>query len=279
MYKELERYQEYIDEFVETDNNITVYVNKLSNYKVNMEIKKVLSTISNKEIEIKLAQNKKINTKTIAFLSGKGGVGKTYVATNYAKLASKDKKVLLLDLDIYGYSVPYLLDTYDEVKMIDNYVKPVKYSDNLDIMSSQYFIKDFENHAIIWRGPKLNQLISLMVEQVDMSKYDLIVIDTPPTTGDIILNIDVYFEQIDYYIITTPKPLDQHVCLRSYEIGKQLNFNFLGYIINQAFYQYNDEKLTIFGDTYIDEIKDEIRAKLAINDEEYNQKQINKLLD
>lgn len=76
MYKELEQYQEYIDELVETDNNITVYVNKLSNYKVNMEIKKVLSTISNKDVEIKLAQNKKINTKTIAFLSGKGGVGK-----------------------------------------------------------------------------------------------------------------------------------------------------------------------------------------------------------
>lgn len=278
MYKELTEFNEYIDEIIENDSQITVYVNKLSNYKVNMNIKKALTTITNKSIEIKLASDKKIDVETIAFLSGKGGVGKSYVATNYAKLASKDKKVLLLDLDIYGYSIPYMLDTYDEVKMIDNFVVPVKYSDNLDVMSSQYFIKDFNNQAIIWRGPKLNQLISLMVEQVNMKQYDLIVIDTPPTTGDIILNLDVYFESINYYIITTPKPLDQYVCLRSYDIGNQLGFNFLGYIINQAFYVHNNEQLYIYGDQYIDEIKTNIKAQLAINNDEYNINQINQLI-
>lgn len=253
----------------DTKSPIKITIKRNVGFKEIREIQHALK-INDVDGKVSIQTQQHYDVKTIAFMSGKGGVGKSYVASMYAQIQSETQRVLLLDLDIYGYSIPKTFDCYDEVKMIDDKIIPIKYSDNLDIISTQYFIKDFKNQAVIWRGPKLNQLMDLMINHVDFSNYDLVVIDTPPTTGDIILNINNFFNEVNYYVVTTPRELDQYVSLRSVDVGQQLGFNFLGYIVNQSFYQYDGQELMIFGDDYLSEVKDHILCKLCLNNDEYN---------
>ena len=266
----------YINNIKETDDTIIIHLNQNANYKVNMKIKNQLSHL-NKKIEFIIDSTNLINNKVISFMSGKGGVGKSYITTLFAK-AYATKKILILDLDIYGYSIPKILNLYNNPEIIDNKIIPVKYNDYIDVMSSQYFIKDLENKAIIWRGPKLKRLMDYMIRGIDMQKYDLILIDTPPNTGDIILNLKEYFENINYYIITTPRMVDQHVCIRTKEVADELLYNSLGFIINESFYTHNNEKIFLFGDDFNQEIASDIILKLEINNDEHNLQLIKELL-
>ncbi len=269
--------KKYIDNYQIDDDKITIYVNHKANYKVILELKKHLKN-ETKEIDIKINQKPLIDKKVIALLSGKGGVGKSYVTKLFADVLSKDHKVLLLDFDIYGYSQSYNYNKYEEIRLENDILQPVYINNNLAMVCTQFFIKDLENKAIMWRAPKLNQLMQLILEKIDYDVFEYIIIDTPPTTGDIILNLTNYFSKIDAFVITTPKLLDQHVALRSLEIIKQLGFNLEGVIINEAFFNYHHQKLFIYGNQYDTKIDPLIKSYLAINDNHYNKEQIKNLL-
>lgn len=273
----LENFIDVIEDIEALDNEIIITVNRQASYKDNLNIKKQIDT--NKKITIKVLDKKYIDhPNVLAIMSGKGGVGKSYVTSLLATNLAKNNKVLLLDFDVYGYSLPKYFNKYEEVYLIDNKLIPVKIEDNLDLISTQYFIKNLENEPIIWRGPKLNQLMELIINHLDFSKYDYILIDTPPSTGDIILNLNNYFKVINYFIVSTPKQIDQHVSLRTKKLGDSLGFKFKGYVINEMFYQYHNEKIYIYGKDIDKSIKSNVKAYLQINNNAYNIKQIENLL-
>ncbi len=267
-YPFLEAYQDYIIAIYDKETPIEMIVDKSIDITTMRHLQTTLKA-QNLDVNIKV-DHKRHDVDVLAVMSGKGGVGKSYVTSLLAKAYSEDKKVLLLDLDIYGYSIPEIFDCFEEIKMIDDQLMPIKYDDHLDIISAQYFIKDLQNEAIIWRGPKLNQLMELMINHIDYRQYDLVIIDTPPTTGDIVLNINQYYSNVSCYLVTTPKILDQKVSLRSYQLANQLGFNCLGYIINQSYYNYNDEKLYIYGQDYLNQVKPLIKCELEINNDDRN---------
>lgn len=273
---DLTKWDTYITNIEEDSDNIKVMVNNKADYKINLAIKRELSK-SGKNISIQVAKNSKINQPTYAIMSGKGGVGKSYITSLFAYATSQDKKVLILDFDIYGYSIPKYFDKYQEMIFDNNILYPISFNKNLDIISTQYFIKDLDNEPIIWRGPKLIQLMELIINHTDFSKYDLIIIDTPPSSGDIILNLNQYFEKINYFVITTPREVDQHVSLRTKILGDKLNFEFLGFILNESYYEYNNEQLPIFGDKIDPFILDNLSTYLIINNDNFNYQQIEKL--
>lgn len=228
--------------------------NKALKFEITKKIKIELGFEGVKIVEIK--NNISENTKIIAILSGKGGVGKSNAVVNMAKsLVKSGKKVGIIDCDIYGYSIPKILNMYDTPKVVNNFITPLKSSEGIEMISTQYFIENNENKAVVWRGPILKQVMDNFFLSTDFSKdLDYMFIDMPPGTGDIMLNLKDYVDNIDSILVTTPSIDAAHVAIRSAELAQKLNFNVLGVIENMSYYMHNDEKLHIFGTDGYEEI-------------------------
>ena len=121
----------------------------------------------------------------LLILSGKGGVGKSTVASNLAWTLSNlkpDSDIGLLDLDITGPSIPKMMGTEGEtVHSCNSGWSPVYIKDNLSTMSIGYLADP--DSAIMWRGPKKNGLIEQFLSDVDWEDSDYLIIDTPPGTS------------------------------------------------------------------------------------------------
>ncbi len=146
-----------------------------------------------------------INAKNIiAIASGKGGVGKTTVTVQLAlRLAEMNKKVGLLDADIYGPNVPIMLGLENEIARIEgSKLTPVK-KFNLNIMSVGFITPP--EKALIWRGPLANKIIEQFLGDVEWGDLDILLIDLPPGTGDVPLSIIQKTELSGGIIVTTPQ--------------------------------------------------------------------------
>ena len=172
----------------------------------------------------------------ILVLSGKGGVGKSTVAVNFAVwLSMQNKKVGLLDIDIHGPSIPTLLKVEDKnVRDKAGKIDPVSYSDNLKIMSIGFLLPD-DNSPVIWRGPMKHNLIKQFTSEVDWGKLDYLVIDCPPGTGDEPLSIVQTIKNIDgAIVVTTPQQLSVIDVKKCISFCMQLNLPVLGVIENMS---------------------------------------------
>lgn len=170
-----------------------------------------------------LAINKslgKIKNK-ILVMSGKGGVGKSTVSVNLAiGLAKKGHQVGLMDVDIHGPDVVRMLDlkgTIEPPSSPEALVPPLKYSENLKVVSLEYMMQD-RDEAIIWRGPLKIQAIRQFVSDMDWGELDYLIIDAPPGTGDEPLSVAQTIPHVKAIVVTTP----QKVALA--DVRKSINF-------------------------------------------------------
>lgn len=170
-----------------------------------------------------LAINKslgKIKNK-ILVMSGKGGVGKSTVSVNLAiGLAKQGHKVGLMDVDIHGPDVVRMLNlkgTIEPPESPDALIPPLKYDDNLKVVSLEYMMQD-RDEAIIWRGPLKIQAIRQFVSDMDWGELDYLVIDAPPGTGDEPLSVAQTIPHVKAVVVTTP----QKVALA--DVRKSINF-------------------------------------------------------
>lgn len=154
-------------------------------------------------------------------MSGKGGVGKSTVSVNLALgLAKKGHKVGLMDVDIHGPDVVRMLDlkgTVEPPASKDALVAPLKYNDNLKVVSLEFMMRD-RDEAIIWRGPLKIQAIRQFVADFDWGELDYLVIDAPPGTGDEPLSVAQTIPNVKAIVVTTP----QQVALA--DVRKSINF-------------------------------------------------------
>ena len=137
--------------------------------------------MANSKVSENLAQIK----HKIVVLSGKGGVGKSTVATNLAvALSLEGCRVGLLDVDVHGPSVPRLLKLNGEVPMVEQEkLIPVPWSENLGVMSVGFLVRD-DDEPVIWRGPRKTSLIEQFLREVRWGALDYLIVDCPPGTGD-----------------------------------------------------------------------------------------------
>jgi ATP-binding protein involved in chromosome partitioning len=144
-------------------------------------------------------------THIIAVASGKGGVGKSTVAVNLALgLARLGRQVGLLDADIYGPSVPRLLDIKHKPDSDGRKLKPIeKYG--LKSMSIGFLVK--EDEAMIWRGPMVQSALTQMMNDVTWAPLDVLVLDMPPGTGDAQLTIAQRVPLKGAVIVSTPQDI------------------------------------------------------------------------
>jgi ATP-binding protein involved in chromosome partitioning len=142
----------------------------------------------------------------IAIASGKGGVGKSTVAANLAlALAHIGLKTGLLDADIYGPSVPRLLDIHEKPRSPDGKtLEPIE-KFGIKTMSIGFLIK--EDEPMIWRGPMVTSALSQLLLEVNWAPLDVLVVDMPPGTGDAQLTMAQRVPLKGAVIVSTPQDL------------------------------------------------------------------------
>ncbi|PGL72054.1 Mrp/NBP35 family ATP-binding protein [Bacillus sp. AL-1R] len=206
----------------------------------------------------------------IAITSGKGGVGKSTVSTNLAvALARQGKKVALIDLDIYGFSIPKMMEIDIRPKTFNGKIIPVE-SHGVKIISMGFFIKN--NDPVVWRGPMLGKMVEHFSKDVIWGELDYCILDMPPGTGDIALDMHHFIPESKEMIVTTPHQTASIVAERAGTMAQKANHEILGVIENMSYFQPKDcsEKYYIFGkgggDLLANRLGSEVLAKLPIEE-------------
>lgn len=172
----------------------------------------------------------------IVILSGKGGVGKTTVATNLAMaFAKKDMKAGILDVDIYGPNVPKLMGLEGQHPTAEgNKIQPITGPLGVKVMSMGFLLRHTDD-AVAWRGPLVAKAINQFLADVSWEELDVLVVDLPPGTGDEILSILQSIPEISgVVIVSTPQEVAVLDARRAIQLVKKMNVPILGIIENMA---------------------------------------------
>lgn len=191
--------------------------------------------------------SKDSNTTFIAVASGKGGVGKSTVSVNLAvSLARLGKKVGLIDADIYGFSVPDMMGITNRPAVEDQKLIPVERF-GVKVISMGFFVED--NSPIIWRGPMLGKLLNQFFKDVVWGDLDYLLLDLPPGTGDVALDIHTMLPSCKEVIVTTPHATAAFVAARAGSMALKTDHEILGVVENMSYFEskVTGEKEYVFG--------------------------------
>ena len=172
---------------------------------------------------------------TIAVASGKGGVGKSTVATNLAlALATLGRRVGLMDADVYGPSIPLMLGITAKGRAGDGgRLTPIE-AHGIHAISMGMFVQD--DAPIIWRGPMLTKLITEFLRNCDWGDLDVLVIDLPPGTGDVQLTLTQQLPITGGVVVTTPQDVALADVRRGIQMFRQVKAPVLGIVENMSFH-------------------------------------------
>ncbi len=177
----------------------------------------------------------KIKNK-ILVMSGKGGVGKSTVSVNLALgLAKKGFKVGLMDVDLHGPDVVRMLNLKGCVEPPEpgGLIAPLKYNDNLKIVSLEYMMQD-RDQAIIWRGPMKISAIRQFIADMDWGELDYLIVDAPPGTGDEPLTVVQTIPLTKAIVVTTPQKVALADVRKSINFCKTVKVDIVGVVENMS---------------------------------------------
>jgi ATP-binding protein involved in chromosome partitioning len=204
----------------------------------NCPSKKTLSKEEVEEIKEKLALQDNISRikHKMIVLSGKGGVGKSTVATNIAiALSLKGQKVGLMDIDIHGPSIPKMLGLEGQtLKGTETGLAPIVYTDNLRVISIGFILRT-QDDAVIWRAPLKHKLIRDFLTDVKWGELDYLVVDSPPGTGDEPLSVVQLLGDADgAIVVTTPQDVALTDVRKAITFCRQVNLPIIGVVENMS---------------------------------------------
>lgn len=171
----------------------------------------------------------------LAISSGKGGVGKSTVATNVAvALAQRGVRVGLMDADIYGPNVPRLMGVNEPPPVIDEKIVPLL-AHGVKVISLGFLIE--REQPAIWRGPIIMKIITQFLRDVAWGDLDFFIVDMPPGTGDAQLSLVQATHVHGAIIVTTPQEVSVGDALRGAKMFQRVNVPVLGIVENMSWFE------------------------------------------
>ncbi len=203
--------------------------------------------------------------KIIAVMSGKGGVGKSFVSSLLAvNLSREGYKVGVMDADITGPSIPKIFGVNQKrAQVIDEKIQPVESKTGIKVMSLNLLIAE-ENKPVIWRGPLLSNTVKQFYEDTAWGELDYLVIDLPPGTADVTLTVMQSIPIDSIVVVTSPQDLVNLIVEKSIYMSKKMNVPILGIVENMSYTVCPDcnKKINIFGESKAKKVSEETGLKL-----------------
>ena len=173
--------------------------------------------------------------RIIGIGSGKGGVGKSTVASNLAvAMARAGRRVGLLDADIYGPSVPRMMGVSKRPSSPDGKTIIPLHNHGVTLMSIGLMLP--EEKAVVWRGPMLMGALQQMLTQVEWGELDVLLVDLPPGTGDVAMTLCQKAEVTGAIVVSTPQDVALLDARKALDMFELLKTPVLGLIENMASY-------------------------------------------
>lgn len=173
-------------------------------------------------------------TRIYAIASGKGGVGKSSVTANLAAaMAASGLSVGLLDADIYGHSIPRLLDATTPPTFVEGMIMPVS-GHGVRVMSMGPMKPGGVYEPVVWRGPRLHRILEQLLTDVWWGDLDVLLLDLPPGTGDVAMSTAQLLKRAELVIVTTPQLAAAEVAIRAGMVGLITHQRIAGVIENMS---------------------------------------------
>jgi len=185
----------------------------------------------------------------IAVMSGKGGVGKSLVASLTAvTLKRQDYEVGILDADITGSSIPRMFGISARPTGSSSGLLPVLSRSGIEVMSINLLLPS-EDEAVIWRGPLIAKAITQFWEEVLWGKLDYLIVDLPPGTADAPLTVMQTLPISGIIVVFTPQDLTTMIVRKAVRMAQQMGTPILGVIENMSYLYVPeiDKKIELFG--------------------------------
>ena len=207
------------------------------------------------DFSVKLNANSSVK-KVIGIISGKGGVGKSLVASLLAVLMNRrGHSVAILDADITGPSIPKTFGIRDRAKPGGQGLLPAESRKGIRIMSINLLL-DNDTDPVIWRGPLIAGTIKKFWTDVVWGDVDFMFIDMPPGTGDVALTVFQSLPVDGIIIVTSPQELVSMIVSKAVNMAKRMNVPILGIIENMSYLKCPGcgKEINVFGESRIEEV-------------------------
>ncbi|MCQ2505624.1 MAG: Mrp/NBP35 family ATP-binding protein [Lachnospiraceae bacterium] len=209
--------------------------------------------------------------KVIGIVSGKGGVGKSFVTSYLANLTRKKGfNVGILDADITGPSIPQAFGIHERAAASEMGILPALSKSGIEVMSVNLLL-DNEESPVVWRGPVIAGVVKQFWQEVFWGDVDYLFVDMPPGTGDVALTVFQSIKLDGIIVVTTPQDLVSMIVAKAVNMAKMMEIPILGLVENYSYIECPDcgRKVSVFGESKIEEVAAkhgiEVLAKLPID--------------
>lgn len=209
--------------------------------------------------------------KVIGVCSGKGGVGKSLITAMLAVLAQRrGLKVGILDADITGPSIPRAFGLTQKAMGSDEGVYPVPTHTGIDVMSLNLLLQN-DSDPVVWRGPVIAGAVTQFWTDVIWGDKDILFIDMPPGTGDVMLTVFQSIPVDGVVLVSTPQQLVEMIVEKALKMAGMMDVPVLGLVENMSYAVCPDcgKHFELFGESHAAEIAQKynipLTARLPMN--------------
>lgn len=198
--------------------------------------------------------------KVIGVVSGKGGVGKSFVTASLASAMRREGYAVgIMDADITGPSIPKMYGLHGPAYGTDDGIFAMEALDGTKIMSINLLVDD-EEAPVIWRGPVIGGAVKQFWTDVIWGEMDYLFVDMPPGTGDVSLTVFQSIPVDGIIIVTSPQELVQMIVKKAYHMAEMMHIPVLGIVENFSYATCPDcgKKIKIFGESHVEEAAKEL---------------------